>query len=116
MEIQCKDIGQIVVARPLAKRIDASCSVDFKTKLNELIMDGNNYIALNLSLVEFLDSSGLGVIVTCAKGVKARQGHLVIFGLTISVSNLFRLTAMDKVFEIFHDEDDAVKALEAKIG
>lgn len=116
MELEAKDVGNVVVLRPLIKRLDASRTPQFKEELAEQIADGAAFIALNLSLIDFLDSSGLSAIVSNIKTLRANRGVLVVFGVTPTVMNLFKMTAMDKVFEIYATESEAVAAVEKRIA
>lgn len=114
MEIEEKEVGNIGILRPLAKRIDASRINEFKDKIAELIDEGKQFIVLDLSLVEFMDSSGLGAIIGQSKVLKSKKGDLLLCGFTSGVMNLFKLTGMDKIFAIFPDEESALKSLEGK--
>jgi anti-sigma B factor antagonist len=110
MQLEEKKIGGILVVKPLKKRIDASASNEFKKKMNDWIQGGNRLIVLNLENVDFIDSSGLGAIISSLKAV-GDDGKLVICGIGETVMSLFRLTRMDRVFQIFHFEKDAVAEL-----
>ena len=99
--------GVAVVFVPV-ERLDASNSKEFK-KLMEPILP-NNKIALNLSAVRFMDSSGLGAVLSCLRVVAAREGDLKLFGMRDSVRALYELVRMHRIFEIVATEDDAVNA------
>jgi anti-sigma B factor antagonist len=60
--------------------------------------------------VDFIDSSGLGAIVSALKTI-GRNGDLVLCGIKETVMSLFRLTRMDRVFRIFTDQGEATAAL-----
>jgi anti-sigma B factor antagonist len=60
--------------------------------------------------VRFIDSSGLGAIVSMLKLI-GREGDLVLCGVTDPVMSLFKLTRMDRVFQMFPSEHDALAAL-----
>lgn len=110
MQIEQKTVNEIVVVTPLEKRIDASSATDFKQKLIDWILQGHKRILLDLSHVDFIDSSGLGAIVSCLKTI-GTDGDLVICGIRDTVMSLFQLTRMNRVFQIFLSQDEAVRAL-----
>jgi anti-sigma B factor antagonist len=110
MELMQRTEGAVLVARACDQRVDARLAGEFKQQLLALVEAGHPRIALDLSEVDFIDSSGLGAIVGALKQVSGR-GDLVIFGVKPAVMNLFRLTRMDKVFRLFPAEADAVAAL-----
>ena len=95
------------VVKLLEKRLDAHNSGTFKGHITELVSSGDDRIALDFSEVEFIDSSGLGAIVASLKTMGS-TGALVIFGLQAPTHSMFKLTRMDKVFDIFQHEDEAL--------
>lgn len=110
MEIVQRAEGKVLVAKACDPRVDARMAADFKQQLLAMVEAGHPLIALDLSEVDFIDSSGLGAIVAVLKQLSGR-GHLVIAGAKPAVVNLFRLTRMDKVFRMFPGTADAVAAL-----
>ncbi len=114
MQLQQKTVSGILVVRPLERRIDAAAATDFKQKLGDWIDAGNRRIVLNLSEVDFIDSSGLGAIISGLKRI-GNDGSLVICGVRETVMSLFRLTRMDRVFNIFPSEEEALGYLSEKV-
>ena len=110
MEIAQRTEGRVLVAKTCEPRVDARLASEFKQRLLAMIESGHPLIALDLSDVDFLDSSGLGAIVSALKQLNGR-GDLVIVGAKPAVTNLFRLTRMDKVFRMYPGTAEAVAAL-----
>ena len=95
------------------KRIDAVAAIQFKDKVRELTAEHETAVVLDLSNVDFIDSSGLGAIVAAMKQLGSdRPLHLA--GLTPIVSKVFALTRMERVFKIFDSAENAVQHCEAK--
>ena len=92
-----------MIIKPVEKRLDASVAVEFKGKMAEFINDRNELIVLDLSEVRFMDSSGLGAILSSLKTL-GRQGDIVISGTKETVSSVFTITRMDRVFRMRADE------------
>jgi anti-sigma B factor antagonist len=110
MELSRRTEGDVLVAKACDQRVDARLATEFKQQLLDLIATGHPRIALDLSDVDFIDSSGLGAIVAALKSL-AGQGDLVIVGAKPAVANLFKLTRMDKVFRMYSAEAEALAAL-----
>ncbi|OPY03179.1 MAG: Anti-sigma-B factor antagonist [Syntrophorhabdus sp. PtaB.Bin047] len=110
MEIDEKKVGDVLVVLPREKRIDASVSTGFKGRMVDWINQGNRRIVLDLSQVDFIDSSGLGAIVSSLKTL-GTEGDLVICGIRETVMGLFKITRMNRVFQIFANESEAIEAL-----
>ncbi|HXH41692.1 MAG TPA: STAS domain-containing protein [Thermoanaerobaculia bacterium] len=111
MRIEQQETGSVMLLTVMDKRIDARVAPEFKRFMNEIVEGGQHWIALDIENVEFIDSSGLGAIVTALKSV-GRRGDLAISGARQPVNDLFRLTRMDKVFRMFATNDEAVAALQ----
>lgn len=92
------------------KRIDASNARLFRQEIAELVQGGASLLVLDLSGVEFVDSSGLGALVGVLKLIGSR-GDLALASLRPSVEKMLKLTRMDRVFQIFADSDTAVASL-----
>jgi len=110
MQIELIKRENILVVNPLESRLDAKMAVGFKDKMTSLIKEGNSQMVLNLSKVDFVDSSGLGAIVSVLK-LMGREGQLVISGAQEKVMSMFKLTRMNRVFKVFDSEEEAIAAL-----
>ena len=104
---ETKDDTMIVSV--LDPRIDASTAVDLKAQICEVIDEGQHELVLDLSRVDFIDSSGIGAIVGILKYL-GRRGSFAIAGLSKKAEQVFRLTKMDKVFRLYPSVDDALGA------
>jgi anti-sigma B factor antagonist len=104
-----KEDGAVIVDL-LVDRLDASIASNFRNKLIEIIKDGNTSIILNLTNMKFVDSSGLGAIVSGLKTLGAR-GDLTLCCIDERIMSMFRLTRMDRVFKIFKTEGEAISSI-----
>lgn len=110
MQVEDRKEGKILVVKIYDKRIDSTIAYEFKEKMSEFIARNNEFIILNISEVDFVDSSGLGAIVSSLK-MLGGKGDLVICGIKDTVMRMFKLTRMDKVFGIYDTEEKAITAL-----
>ncbi len=100
----------------LSDRIDASCSFELKEIVQEMIEQKKIHLLINLSNVTFIDSSGLGTLITCLKTIKNVGGQLKIAHLCQNVKNVFDMTRMDRVFEIFENDEAAIKSFKTQVN
>ena len=91
-------------------RIDAAVAIEFKDAMRTQTESGSDVVVLDLSAVQFIDSSGLGAIVASMKQM-GRDRKLALAGLTPTVEKVFRLTRMDSVFPLFTTLDGALNTL-----
>jgi anti-sigma B factor antagonist len=104
-----RDRGVAVVA-PTVRRLDASVAPAFKQAVVAVIEQGESRLVLDLEQVEFLDSSGLGAMVSILKALGAK-GSVAVCNAKGAVLSLFKLTRMDKVFTILPGREEAVARL-----
>jgi anti-sigma B factor antagonist len=107
MQIQSERHNEVLVVTPRGDRLDAAAAPDFKRAVKALIDAGDSRMVLDLSEVGFIDSSGLGVIVSILKAV-GEDGALVLCGMNQRVLTLFRLTRFDRIFSMFATLADAL--------
>src|SRR4030095_11054874 len=100
----------VLIVDLLVDRLDASIASTFRNKLIEIIEDGNILIILNLMNVTFVDSSGLGSIISGLKTL-GEKGDLTLCCIDERIMSMFRLTRMDRVFKIFKTEGEAIDNL-----
>jgi len=79
-----------------------------KERINEKISEGKSLLLINLFEVPYMDSAGLGVLVSGLKNANRLSGDLRMWGLQDEVKSIFELTRLNKVFQIFDDETTAV--------
>ena len=108
MQMTVSEVGSALIVTVGVRRIDAAVAVRFKDNLLELTQHDATRVILDLSKVEFLDSSGLGAVVGSMKQL-GRSRTLDLAGLTPTVEKVFRITRMDRVFRIFSDTEAALQ-------
>ena len=88
-------------------------SVILKDTVRDLISKGNKKILLNLGDVNYIDSSGIGELVSAFTAVRKEGGELKLLNLTKKVHDLLQITKLYTVFDVKDDEAVAVKAFGA---
>lgn len=89
--------------------VDLSNATGLRDHLIEQVQQGNHFLAVDLSGVEFMDSSGLAVLISGLRRTKEHDGSLVLVSPTSSVKRVLSITGLDKVFEI-HDSVEKAAA------
>jgi anti-sigma B factor antagonist len=77
------------------------------------VNDGARQFVLNLGDVSYLDSSGLGELVSAYTTVRNRQGDVKLLNLTAKAKDLLQMTKLLTVFDVYEDEGKAVSALKS---
>lgn len=110
MKFESKHYGDITVLSLLEDRLDSELASSFKENMMKLIEKGNKYYLLDISATSFIDSSGLGAIISSYRNI-GKEGYIAFCGVQPAVMSLFDLTRMDKIFQIFKDQEEALKSL-----
>jgi len=82
-------------------RLDAQVSGELRDKILALLDGGAVDLIVDLSSVAFIDSSGLGALLSGFKNASLRSGSFVLVGLQPRVQSMFELTRLEKVFQIY---------------
>lgn len=108
MIVSIEECGQIISLTLREERLDAHNSNELKAQLLNLFEEGKVNIVIDLSPVRFIDSSGLGALVSGFKNASSRDGGLKLCGLQTQVKSMFELTRLHRVFEIFPGTEEAL--------
>lgn len=90
--------------------IDVYTAPKLREKLIELVSEGSYNVVVNLEGVDFLDSTGLGVLVGALKRVKAHDGSLALVCTQDKILKIFKITGLTKVFPIHESVETATGA------
>ena len=82
--------------------------LQIKDRIRDLLADGQRRILLNLADVSYIDSAGLGSLISSYATVKREGGNLKLVNLTKRVRDLLAITKLITVFDTFEDESSAV--------
>jgi anti-sigma B factor antagonist len=79
-----------------------------RDRIKDLLADGQKKILLNLAEVNYIDSAGLGALISSYTTVKRQGGHLKLVNLTKRIQDLLAITKLITVFETYDNEDQAI--------
>jgi anti-sigma B factor antagonist len=108
MQLSINNVGHATVARFTTQFLDAGNVKQFKAEAVPLIQPGAKVI-FDLSSLKFVDTSGLGALLSCLRQLNAVGGDLMLFGMAKPVRALFELVRMHRVFDIFNTEEEALR-------
>ncbi len=114
MKISTRQVDGVTILDLSGRIVLGEGAIQLRDAVKELTAKGQKYILLNLSDVNYIDSSGLGELVTAYTSVKNAGGELKLLGLTKKVHDLLQITKLYTVFDVKDDEASAVSAFTAK--
>ena len=106
MKIETNAKDGVAVARIDAESLETGNVAAFRSAITP-VTERNEKVVLDLSEVGFMDSTGLGALLSCLRSLKAKNGSLKLASLTPEVAQLFEMVMMDRVFEIHPDVEAA---------
>jgi anti-sigma B factor antagonist len=109
MEIPIENTDGLTVAEIPVRELDASNAADLKCAMAR-IFESHVNVVLDAGRMQFVDSSGLGAILSCLRQVSARGGDLKLCCLTRQVRATFELVRMHRIFDIFETREEALRA------
>lgn len=110
MDIIEEIIDDVIVEIVNLDRATLSEAEELRSNVNEKISAGYNKMIIDLTSVEYIDSTFLGVIVNTLKKVAKMGGDLKLVGFKPAVRSMFELTRLFRVFESYSELQDALKS------
>lgn len=109
MEMKTRVMGEVNVVE-LAGRFDTNTVPPVAAWLDQVTTNPGARVLVNLASTTFVDSTALATLVQALKRCRQAQGDLYLCGMRRPVYMIFELTRLDKAFNIFVDEEHAIKA------
>ncbi|MEB7499417.1 STAS domain-containing protein [Leclercia pneumoniae] len=110
MNIDTERQPNVNILTPSVRRLDASIAAAFKEAITREIGDDQKALIVDFSKIDFIDSSGLGTLVSLLKMMNGK-GEMTLCALNPGIRNMFTLTRMDRIFRICPDRAAALAQL-----
>ena len=111
MDISSRAKGEVYIL-DISGEIDLYNAPEIKDIVNKLIEQKKYNVIINLKEVTYIDSSGIGALISSLSNLKKYQGGLKIINVFASVKKVFELTKLTSFFEIYDSEEEAIKAFQ----
>ncbi len=108
LDIQRRERDSVVILDLVGRLTTDGGATLIKEALRECAEQGQQKVVLNLEALNFMDSSGLGSLVSGSKLLEDRGGQLRIVNARGPVRNVFQITRLDRIFPAYQDETDAI--------
>ncbi len=107
MEISQREKDSVVLL-DIQGEIDLYNAPEIKSVIQELIDQKKFNVVINLEKVSYIDSSGIGALISSLSNLKKYHGNMKIVNVLASIKKVFELTKLISFFEIYESEDEAV--------
>lgn len=110
VKLTIRQVGDVTVIDAEGRITLGEGSSAFRETIRDRVAKGDKKILLNLGEVSYIDSSGIGELVSAFTTVTNHGGALKLLNLTKRVKDLLQITKLYTVFEVFDDEATAVRS------
>ena len=110
VKLSNRQVGDVTVMDAVGRITLGEGASAFRDAIRDLATKGDKKILVNLSEVSYIDSSGIGEMVSSYTTVTNHGGQLKLLGLNKRVKDLLQITKLYTVFEVFDDEATAVRS------
>ena len=108
LNIQERRIGDVTVLDMDGNIRIGGTNVALQQAIRSLVGEGRNQIVLNLARVAYIDSSGLGELISGHVTLSKKGGHIKLLHLTQRLHELMTITKLLTIFDVYDDESEAV--------
>src|SRR6266481_260543 len=113
LSVKTRKVGDAVVVDLIGRLTIGEPVLLLRETVRVLVNDGARDFVLNLGDVSYIDSSGLGELVSLFTTVRNKQGDVKLLNLTAKAKDLLQMTKLLTVFDVYDDEAKAIGALKA---
>lgn len=110
VKLTTRKVGDVTVIDAVGRITLGEGSSSFRDTVRDLAAKGDRKLLLNLAEVTYIDSSGIGELVSAFTTVTNQGGQLKLLHLTKRIEDLLQITKLYTVFEVFDDEAAAVRS------
>lgn len=104
------DYTTIIFKAELPQKVDVETSKDLWFFLSTLVTGGALKIYLDFIKVDYIDSSGIGVLINAAKLIRLKKGDIVIANISDDVRNIFKVINLEKFISVYNSEVEAINS------
>jgi anti-sigma B factor antagonist len=111
LRVETRNPREGVAVIALGGEADVYTSPRIKQEIVDLLNNGTHKLVVDLTGVEYLDSTGLGVLIGGLKRPRARDGDLKLICDNLRILRIFEITGLTKIFDIYRSESEALEKL-----
>ncbi len=110
MQIKHVTSGDVAVLHLQGKIMGGPDATSLHEKLHELIETGTRSVVIDLKDVDWMNSSGLGILIGGLSAIRKSGGDLRLASVTEKIEEVLRITKLDRVFDVYGSTDEAVSS------
>ena len=108
MKIRRDDSGEVTVLRLDGKLMGGPDADKFQSQVKELVSEGRSKVLLDLSKVSWVNSTGLGILISGYTTIQNSGGSMRLVGANKRIDQIFMVTKLHTIFQSFDSEEEAI--------
>jgi len=112
LQIATREFGRVIVVDVVGKLTISESRTQLRDLIHVLSGTGHKRFLLNLAGVDYVDSDGMGELVRCFSTVRQRGGEMKLVQVNKRVADLLQITRLNTLFEIYGEEQVALRAFQ----
>jgi anti-sigma B factor antagonist len=112
MTTNIRQAGPVTIVDITGRIVLGEESASLRSLVSDLLSKGHKKILFNLRDVDYIDTSGLGFLISTLTGMRKQGGEVKLLNLTQKVQDVMQITKLYTVFDIFDDEAAALKSFD----
>jgi anti-sigma B factor antagonist len=112
LKVEPRQVREGVTILALGGEVDVYTSPRLKQEMTDLISTGTRKLVIDLTEVQYLDSTGLGVLIGGLKRAREHDGDLRLICDNLRILRIFEITGLTKIFDIYRNESEALAGLD----
>lgn len=110
LKVTPRRVDERTQALDLEGEVDVYTAPLLRQEIMDQVEGGVTHLLVNLEKVEYLDSTGLGILIGGVKRLKEQGGSLKLVGPSARITRIFEITGLNKIFDVYATEADALGA------
>jgi anti-sigma B factor antagonist len=111
MKLETSTVAGIALVKPIGEHLDYENVEEFRRQMGE-VLSAATEVVLDMSQLQFVDSSGLGAILSSLRRLSSEGGDLRLAGVNPSVAALLQLVRLDQIIGIYESSEAAVRSFQ----
>ncbi|HSG27290.1 MAG TPA: STAS domain-containing protein [Candidatus Krumholzibacterium sp.] len=110
MKLKAREAGQVTILDISGKLMGGADADLFRDVIHSLLEEGKRKIVVNLADVKWVNSTGVGILITGYTTMRRNKGDLKLLNVSNKIQSILYVTKLNLIFECFDDEDKAVSS------
>ncbi len=111
MKLSSREQDGVVILEPKGKIMGGPDATALKESIRDYVNEDKKRVVIDLAEVDWMNSTGLGIMISCLKTVKESGGELKLSNVTEKIKSLLTITKLVTVFDAYDSTDEAIAAV-----